>query len=368
MKLLKSLIKKNLIILFAEFFRSIFSLFKIIIQIIFSKILKKKTIFFFHTKKELTLIHTEYLEDFFYKKNNYKVFFGCQINTDKKNYYFIKPIYLNILFGIDLFISNNVSDQFTPFSKKIYIHHDVYDTPLVEKKKESVLRKRLSKYHFIVVASQEGKKLFENLLKNSKVKVVVYRYLKLDYLKKKINSKKINSIKNILIAPTNYKSFPNLTMQNQISKIIKILLKKNFFVIYRPHPSNLNDQKVQKVNNRFRSYKKFKFDKSNNYLRSFNNSDLMITDLSGTAYTFLLLTSKSVIFYSKNDEYLNRTYYRNLGFFQNRDTIGYKVNNIDKVLKIINQKSLYSKKIKKINNFKKIFFEQKKITLDYFLK
>ena len=357
-----------MLIFIADFIKSVFSIIIISYQIIYCKLINKKTILFFHSKKELTLIHTEYIENLFYKKKNYKVFFGCQININKNNYYFIKPTYLNFLFGIDLFISNNVSDQFTPYSEKIYIHHDVYDTPLVEKKKENILKKRLLKYNYIIVASEEGKKLFEKFLNKSNVKIIIKRYLKLDYLIKKISKKKSNRTKNILIAPTNFKSFPNLTMQKEITKIAKILLKKNYFITYRPHPSNLNDKEIFIIKKNFQNYKNFIIDKSNNYLNSFNKSDLMITDLSGTAYTYLLLTAKPVIFYSTNEKYLNNNYYKNLGYFLNRNKIGFIVTNIKNLINILDKRKIKIKKNREIIKFRKKFFKKKKLNIEFFLK
>ena len=50
-------------------------------------------------------------------------------------------------------------------SKKIYIYHDIYDTPLIDKRKENNLRLRLSKYQYILLASNITKKIFLDLLK-----------------------------------------------------------------------------------------------------------------------------------------------------------------------------------------------------------
>ena len=51
------------------------------------------------------------------------------------------------------------------------------------------------------------------------------KYLKLDYFSKKIRVNQKKNCKKILIAPTNFRSFPTITIQNDLDKII-LLIKK----------------------------------------------------------------------------------------------------------------------------------------------
>ena len=228
------------------------------------------------------------------------------------------------------------------------------------------MKKRLSKYDFIIVASQEAKKLFKRFVKNKRTKILVQRYMKLDYFLKKTKFKKYKHLKNVLIAPTNFKSFPNLTMQNFLSDIIQNFLDKNFTVNYRPHPSNLNDKQTINLQKKFKEFKNFYLDKSSNYLNSFNKSDLMITDLSGIAYTYLILTSKPIIFYSTNERYLKKTYYAKLGYFSNRDKIGHKIYNKYSLFKLINSNKIISQKKTNIKKFREKFLKQEKINFEFF--
>ena len=64
-------------------------------------------------------------------------------------------------------------------------------------------------------------------------------------------------------------------------------------IIFRPHPSNLNCLKSE-INNLFKKIK-FKLDKSIDY-KVYNSSLCLITDISGTAYTYAFLTKRPVIF------------------------------------------------------------------------
>lgn len=351
-----------------NFCLNIFFLAKANFYIIIYKILNKKIVVFFHPKKELTINNLEYVENFFSKYKNFYVIYVSTIYIKRENYFFVKSFLIEFIYGANLFISNIVSDKFTPGSRRIYIHHDIYDTPLVEINKEKQLKERLSKYNFIVVASNEGKRIFKELLKESKVQINVSRYLKLDYFLNNIKIKKSKKIKNILIAPTDFKTIPMLSIQSKLKNIIKILLKAKYFVTYRPHPSNLKDKKTIYIKSFFVKNKNFKFDDSPNYLKTFENSDTIITDLSGTAYTFLVLNLKPIIFFSINENYLLKTNYIKLYYFKNRSKLGYIAKNEYNLLKVLKFKNFYKLKQKKILKFRNKFFKEKKLNLNDFLK
>ena len=147
---------------------SIFNIFIINFKIFFiKKIQKKKIVFFYHPKKKLTLNNLNFIISYFSKKKNFYFIYGSKLLINKKNFYLIKQIYLKFLFGIDIFLSNNVCDKFSPKSIKVYIHHDIYDTPLVEKKEKN-LKLSFLKYNYIVVASKKQPSIRTNKLITSK--------------------------------------------------------------------------------------------------------------------------------------------------------------------------------------------------------
>ena len=59
-------------------------------------------------------------------------------------------------------------------------------------------------------------------------------------------------------------------------------------------------------------YSNFFLDTSSNYLDSYSSSKFMITDVSGTAYTYAMLTKKPVFFFSKSEDKINSSNYKNL--------------------------------------------------------
>ena len=117
------------------------------------------------------------------------------------NQFYISYHSLKFIFFCNIFISNNISDVFPPFSKKIYIHHSIYDTPLLDKKKEHEIEKRLSKYDYIFISCKKVINVFENLFKNfTKPILLEAGYLRFTFLINLV-TKNYNH-KKIIIAPT----------------------------------------------------------------------------------------------------------------------------------------------------------------------
>ena len=359
-------------ILIRQFFAINTSLLSVIIincKILLYKIFTQKKIgLFYHPKKNLTKNHTQYIEDYFSNNKEFLIFYGSLFFFNKKNYFLIKPSFLKYIYGVDIFLSNNVSDQFTSSSKKIYIHHDIFDTPLVEPKKELTLLKRLLKYDYIVVSSEQGKKIFLKLFNNTYIHPIlkVSRYLKLNFFLQKIKVKHRNNCSKILIAPTNFRSFIKLSMQTKLPKIIKVLLELKFEVTYRPHPSNFFEKKVLAINEKYKKFKNFTFDQSSDYTKSFQSSDIIITDMSGTAYTYVVLNSKPVLFFNSEKE-IKKFGYDELNYFKYRSQVGYIVNDIKGIVKVLNIKKIQSKKGNKIQKMRKIFLNQKLLNLNDFI-
>ena len=154
-------------------------------------------------------------------------------------------------------------------------------------------------------------------------------------------------------------------MYKKINIIIDLLLSKtNYNVIFRPHPSNLYTNIVDRIENKFSKYKNFNIDKSKNYFNTYSNSFLMITDLSGTAYTYSFLTLNPVLFFSISEKILKKNNYNNLNYFKDRNKIGYIVNHENKLIKLIQKSKLRnSDRLNFIkNNIKKLNISNSKKT------
>ena len=122
-------------------------------------------------------------------------------------------------------------------------------------------------------------------------------------------------------------------MMLKIEEIIKVLLKlKEFKIIFRPHPLDLtkkgNFNLVKMINIKFSKYKNFKLDDEVSYNDSFINSDILITDLSSTAYTYCFSTLKPVLFFSKNEAKLRKQFFFKTYYFLDRKKIGTIIKNV----------------------------------------
>lgn len=290
----------------------------------------------------------------------------------KKNSIFIDFGYLRFipfvnffLSKINLLISSYVIYIFLPNTKNIYISHDIYDTPMVNKAIEKSLFISLSRLDYIFVSSNIVKKYFENSFKKylnskktlKKTEIVNTGYLKLDHITNILEETKKNINKlSILIAPTASKHYVKYNLSSNLDDMINFLLKKKYQIIYRPHPLDLTEKGkynlVEKVINKYQKFENFKSDISPSYLNSYANSDILITDFSGTAYTYAFSKDSPVIFFSMNkNRELNNTFTK-LYYFKDRNKIGYIVNNfldLDKKLTTIKKKKyFFSYQIKKL--------------------
>ena len=345
--------------------------------ILFWNIKNKKVILFYHPKDKLRDTSNYHISSLlkFHTSKNIKTLI---LNNSQKNLFsnnYLIQFFLRYIYGVDLFLCNYVCDYFPNNCNRAYIHHDIYDTPLTQTKNEYKLFKRFEKYDYILVPSKKSKNTFSKLnanYKNKKIKIFIVGYYKLDYLKKRVVQKK-NKKKpqNILIAPTDYNSFPKMSLiKKSESLIVEILKKTNLRITFRPHPSNYNEKKIIFLKNKFYKNKRVIFDESKNYFDTYINSKLMISDLSGTAYTYSFLTNKPVVFFSNYEKDLYKLKYNNLNFFKDRNKIGFVVKDIKNLINILKKNSIYKIKSKTILKKLTVNFDigSSKKNFDQFIK
>ena len=197
-------------------------------------------------------------------------------------------------------------------------------------------------------------KLFDNIFKKNIKKPELHEigYMKLNYFRKIIRIKKNNPINKIVLAPTNFDAFPAYSLQKYVFQILNILLKNNISVIYRPHPSNRKHYKILNIISYFNKNKLFKYDKSENYIREYLSSSILITDISGTAYTYAFLTENPVIFFSPNDINLVKDQYAELNYIKDRSKVGVVLRDLKRLIRVI--KTIRSKKMTYRNNILKL--------------
>ena len=314
----------------------------------------KRIIFFYFPRRELTLKDIKYINNLFNDlKKKYLIIFGHKhFKIRLKNFYFLNEIFIKYLKNTDLFVSNYICDLFPNNTKKIYIHHSLYDTPLTGKKNEKSTIQRLKKYDYIFLSSKKVVKSFKKIFKinDKNIRIISTGYPRLDYLDKL----KVRNKKTILIAPANIHAYPEYSMINSINEILKIIRKNTKHkVVFRPHPAN-REYFLDKSRTSFKEniLSEIPFlndviiDVSEDYSKTYKNSAFMITDLSSTAFTYSFLTFNPVIFYSKNENIFEKKYKR-LNHFKDRKKVGEIASNIEDLNKYI------KKFVKKTHNYRK---------------
>jgi YidC/Oxa1 family membrane protein insertase len=178
----------------------------------------------------------------------------------------------------------------------IYMFHSMVSTHLVYRKSA------FDNYDTIFCVGEHHLDEIQNTEKYYNLKpknLIKYGYGHLDNLIQKYSENNIASqfIKNqstILLAP----SWSNNGISETIGeKIIEILLN-DFNVIYRPHPMTQknSEKKLKQIAKMFSQNKNFRLETDIKNFDSFLESDILITDWSGSALEFSFVFKKPVIF------------------------------------------------------------------------
>ena len=228
---------------------------------------------------------------------------------------------------------------------------------MVNKNIEKKIFISLNKYNYIFLSSDlvvkyYKKKFSQYIGKKMNPTLVNTGYLKLDNVIRELKKEK-SLKKKILIAPTSSLMMKEFNLSNNLVEIINSLLKLKQPIIYRPHPIDLtnrgNKKLIRLIKDKFSKDNNFEIDLSTSYLNSYASAKLLITDFSGTAYTFAYSTLKPVIFFSHNEKKLLNSKNSNLYYFKDRKHIGEICDNKSQLKLIINKmektKLFYKKKI-----------------------
>lgn len=87
-------------------------------------------------------------------------------------------------------------------------------------------------------------------------------------------------------------------------RIVASLLAGGYRVIFRPHPMSFVDEDrplVERIAAAHGDDPKFSLDRSKDYTRTYASADFMVTDLSGTGFTFSLTFTRPCIFFAPDE-------------------------------------------------------------------
>ena len=337
-----------------NFLLSIKSIIFINLLIIFKKKFNQnlKIVFFYFPVKSYQNNFLELIDEL-RKENNLDVILAYNkgSSNEVKNYdkaFFLNLGYLKYIHNIDIFLSSYMVYEFPNSLNKIYINHDIYDTPWVNPEIEKKLISTLVRYDYIflssdIAISELKKKInqYHNVKSNkNKISLINTGYLKLDHVHKNLKENNLPE-ESILLAPTLSSMLTDYNLDKFVDSIIEEILKNHKFkLIYRPHPGDLiNKEKkivIKNVYERYKGQSNFSLDDNTSYLESYKKSKILVTDFSGTAYTYAFSKLRPVIFFSKNEEKLKKSELNELFYFKDRGTVGKIIQDIDKLNKEIN--------------------------------
>ena len=354
----------ELLIKIYRFFLSVTSIVRINLFIFLKKKIQQKKIIFFYFPVKSYQENILELVDELKKNNQFTILLGYNASTFQEinkynNSFFLNLGYLKYIYNIDIFLSSYVVYNLPNASNKVYINHDIYDTPMVNENNEKNLIYALNKCNYIFLSSEIAiialeKKINSYLEDNNKknLKLINTGYLKLDHVHKKVYKSSISEDA-ILLAPTLSSMFLEYNLSPFLDEIIhEILNDKKFKLIYRPHPGDAKNNHIKKIREKYTSNKNFFLDLDTSYLDSYAKSKILITDFSGTAYTYAFSKLRPVIFISRNEKVLKQSNLNDLYFFKDRHDVGEIIENIydinNEIYSIYDKINTYSEIIKKL--------------------
>lgn len=291
---------------------------------------KPKIVFFSEHKSYQK--YSKILIDFISSNNSEQIYYLSLDKDDKiinkkvKNYfidlrlvnYIFKNLKAQNLFLTVTDLGNNLIKKTNNIDNYIYYFHSPVSTT------KNYTTKAFDNYDTIMCNGQfqiDEIRVRENLKNLTKKNLIPSGYFYFDYLIKNINHN--NNLKKILIAPSWNNQMSNFINENFV-KLIDVLIKKNFKVIFRPHPEHFKRSKniLKKIKNNF-SQQNFEFDKDANNFKSMEEAKCLITDSSGIAIEYMLIMNRPVLYLDEYDKIHNSEF----NDYSSLQTIDIKIKN-----------------------------------------
>lgn len=352
----------NILKNFLSEIRSFFFTLNILIEL---KKIKPK--FVFYSEKKSYQKYSEPIIDVLNSQFPDQVYYFSSDKTDKfknknvKNFY-INNLFLNTFFNQvkteNMFLTlTDLGNHFIKKTKNIdkYIYY--FHSPVSTTK--NFTAKAFDNYDIIMCNGQfqiEEIRSREILKKLKKKFLIPTGYFYFDYLISKIKNK--TNCNQILIAPSWNYGVENFINKNFI-ELIDVLLKKNFKVIFRPHPEHLKRSKniMNKIKKNF-LHKNFTFDVNDDNITSMEKASCLITDSSGIAIEYMIVLKRPVLYLDEFDKIHNQDFkdYSSLQTIDKKikENFGYlfkkeDFHNIDK--SINNAQTSFQKNISRLDSF-----------------
>jgi hypothetical protein len=114
--------------------------------------------------------------------------------------------------------------------------------------------------------------------------------------------------------------------------LVERMIAAGMNVVFRPHAESWRDQDrpvIDRIVQNFEKHPQFKLDRSSNYFESYAQTNAMITDISGTGFTYAFTFGRPAVFFSPSAESERG---RSGIQFENREEIGVVVRDVEQAV------------------------------------
>jgi hypothetical protein len=259
---------------------------------------------------------------------------------------------------LDVVLCSTLTYGLPERARRVLFVHDIHDSPIGDPREFISL---LGEFDYCFLPSEAVIRLFSRLLQGSPttgerkkgICLIPGGYPKLDRM---IEYCEANGepTQTLIYAPTvtglEFEAVASVSSHGL--EIIGQLLANfpHFRIVFRPHPMSRNDEAVRRIQEAYGSNPRFMYDsEASDTRRSYSRAALMVSDLSGTAYTYALSTLRPVVFYSQKEEEVRRRY-GELRYVQDREKVGAIARNdrelVDAVGVLVGQLSEWRERIR----------------------
>ncbi len=252
---------------------------------------------------------------------------------------------------VDVFVYPSLMGGLPKRSKKVLFVHDIYDSPSgkdeapCKPETDSDKPQRISPlldevdYTFLPCKSLMGKTQISvtKYIRSRPLWRIPGGYIKLDRNLRFFETHKTEiAVNSIIYAPTvcddKFEDYVSLPKHGE--GIVRALLDNfpDYRIIFRPHPHTLDTEYVANIEKRFRDNERFVLDSNASfYMGNYCRSAVMVTDMSGTAFTYAFTTLRPVVFFSHNEKTVEEAFNK-VKYFEDREKIGYVATSIDELV------------------------------------
>jgi len=280
----------------------------LVVELLFHKLQKRKVIIFYCTK-QMHIQSVQSTISALVDASRFSVFV-LDLSNSVENYCPVNGLKYFSYMEVPWRILNNVI-VVTPATgihkdmqrknTTIHIMHSLVDIDAMYKDSA------FDNFDYICCATKYHVRSFKELFQNRRSLSVRYLlpcgYPKLDSLISKYNNRAVSENEfRVIYAPSlcSTENTPYSTLIKYADLMIGDLLSNGFYVVFRPHPLSFKKAEystIKSIVDKYKNNDSFTLDKSSDYFEVISSCDALITDISGTAFSYSFCFERPSIFF-----------------------------------------------------------------------